>query len=600
VESGFAKQHKIPKSRVDLLFARRLKKITMAISRDRNVLLTILGLLLMTFGQTWVISYTGSVIGGFYQTIVTSNIDGFYNVLWKSVLVVLGSAIFDSSIKYVTDLLAWLWRSRLCLWLQEHYFKNKIYMQIQNQIDNPDQRITQDVDNFSAAYATICATCISAPLIIGLYTYLSWSKIDWYAPALVFAYFTVGFTINKLVMSPVVNIVYKQEKLEGDFRYVHMRVRSHAESIAIYGGNPTESAYAAKTFNQLLDNKYQLIKWYWYLNSTSNILSYIGSILNYSVVALPVIISQRQLTPESVAEASFQLIMLISGFSKFTNLSKEFSELAGYTSRLAVFSEMIEVLASQSNSDSAQYNGKVFIDEAPIIRFENVTCYTPKSRTLIKNLSFTVDVDTNLLIMGPSGSGKSSILRVLNEIWPYFNGTITKPGPECKILYLSQEPYLTFGSLKDQLIYPKINNNTSANNSDNSLSDFELIELLRSVDLGYVIKPYYNSDSLNSISTGPSNNPYFNDKEVKWMDILSPGEQQRLCIARLLYHKPQIAILDEATSFIDTFTEKKLYEQILQAGIRLISVGHRESLLEFHNTLLTVERDGQWEIKKLK
>jgi hypothetical protein len=103
VESGFAKQHKIPKSRVDLLFARRLKKITMAISRDRNVLLTILGLLLMTFGQTWVISYTGSVIGGFYQTIVTSNIDGFYNVLWKSVLVVLGSAIFDSSIKYVTE-----------------------------------------------------------------------------------------------------------------------------------------------------------------------------------------------------------------------------------------------------------------------------------------------------------------------------------------------------------------------------------------------------------------------------------------------------------------------------------------------------------------
>jgi ABC-type uncharacterized transport system fused permease/ATPase subunit len=110
------------------------------------------------------------------------------------------------------------------------------------------------------------------------------------------------------------------------------------------------------------------------------------------------------------------------------------------------------------------------------------------------------------------------------------------------------------------------------------------------------------NNSINFIihRSGPSNNPYFNDKEVKWMDILSPGEQQRLCIARLLYHKPQIAILDEATSFIDTFTEKKLYEQILQAGIRLISVGHRESLLEFHNTLLTVERDGQWEIKKLK
>jgi hypothetical protein len=102
VESGVAK-HKIPKSRVDLLFASRLKKITFAISTDRNILLTILGLLLMTFGQTWVISYTGSVIGGFYQTIVTSNIDGFYSVLWKSVLVVLGSAIFDSSIKYVTE-----------------------------------------------------------------------------------------------------------------------------------------------------------------------------------------------------------------------------------------------------------------------------------------------------------------------------------------------------------------------------------------------------------------------------------------------------------------------------------------------------------------
>lgn len=103
LESGFGKQQKIPKSRVDLLFTRRLKKITVAISKDRNVLLTLAGLLLMTFGQTWVISYTGSVIGGFYQTIVTNNIDGFYDVLWKSVLVVLGSAIFDSSIKYVTE-----------------------------------------------------------------------------------------------------------------------------------------------------------------------------------------------------------------------------------------------------------------------------------------------------------------------------------------------------------------------------------------------------------------------------------------------------------------------------------------------------------------
>jgi ATP-binding cassette subfamily D (ALD) protein 4 len=428
-QNSFHVKSKSSKYSLDLLFVRRLQKIVQIISQPKVIKIMLVLLFFATLAHVYVVSFTGQVIGGFYQVITSKDIRDFYKILAVSIVIISGSALLDSTIKFLTDFLAVKWREKLCLYLHECYFRKRTYYKVQHvecsSCDNPDQRITQDADNFTTSLAQICSTCLSAPLIIVLYAFFSFRSIAWYAPVIVLVYFLVGFSLNRLVMVPIVNIVYRQEQLEGDFRYVHMRVRENAESIALYRGDKIEHQIANNKFRPLIDNKTKLIRWFWTINSTSNILSYLGSVLNYSVVALPVILGQKENpTSQYVAEASFQLIMLIQGFSTFANLSKAFSELAGYTSRIAHFIEQMEFL---QNETDRHFNGKflrlpVSADHDEVIRFTNVTCFTPQGRSLVHNLNFVVRKGKNLLIIGPSGCGKSTILRILNELWNSFSG----------------------------------------------------------------------------------------------------------------------------------------------------------------------------------
>lgn len=136
-----------------------------------------------------------------------------------------------------------------------------------HRVDNPDQRITQDVDYFSTTFSSVLSSCISAPLIIGWYTYQTVTIIAWFIPLLISGYFFLGYFINKLIMSPIVKMVFRQEQLEGDFRYAHARVRTWAESIALYGGGERERLDTEKTFAELLKNKMRIMKWQYSLNS---------------------------------------------------------------------------------------------------------------------------------------------------------------------------------------------------------------------------------------------------------------------------------------------------------------------------------------------
>lgn len=78
----------------------------------------------------------------------------------------------------------------------------------------------------------------------------------------------------------------------------------------------------------------------------------------------------------------------------------------------------------------------------------------------------------------------------------------------------------------------------------------------------------------------------------EWKDVLSGGEKQRVAMARLYYHKPKYAILDECTSAVSVDIEDKMYNQAKKLGITLITVSHRNTLCKFHDYIVRFKENS--------
>uniref|UniRef100_A0A8V5H9A2 Uncharacterized protein n=1 Tax=Melopsittacus undulatus TaxID=13146 RepID=A0A8V5H9A2_MELUD len=212
-----------------------------------------------------------------------------------------------------------------------------------------------------------------------------------------------------------------------------------------------------------------------------------------------------------------------------------------------------------------------------LIKFDHVPLVTPNGDVLIQDLNFEVRSGANVLICGPNGCGKSSLFRVLGELWPLFGGRLTKP-VRGKLFYVPQRPYMTLGTLRDQVIYP----DTLEDQRKKGISDQVLKEYLDNVQLGHILEREGGWDIVQD-----------------WMDVLSGGEKQRMAMARLFYHKPQFAILDECTSAVSVDVEGYIYSHCRKVGITLFTVSHRKSLWKHHDFYLHMDGRGNYEFKKI-
>ncbi|MEI6493473.1 MAG: ABC transporter ATP-binding protein/permease [Verrucomicrobiota bacterium] len=516
------------------------------------------------------VSYAGR---NFITSLTQRDTAGFYRNLW----IYLGTFVLAVPVgvfyRYCSDRLALLWRLWLTNILVRRFFFNRAYYRLRHsdRVDNPDQRISEDVRSFTTGVLGYLLTLINSGVTLCAFLGVLFT-ISWKLPVVLLIYAIVGTGLSILIGKRLVGMFFQQYQKEADFRYALVRVRDNSESIAFFRGEKREQGDLMARFGKVVDNTLRIIGWNRTLGFFTNGYNYLALIVPMLILGPMFIQGRIEYGVVTQAQGAFaEVLMAVSV------IVAQFEGLSTFAAAINRLGDLWDELDEYDIEDfHAEREQTIAVNESVQgLRLNDLTIQTPdREKTLTRGLNFTLPPGQSALIMGESGTGRSSLLRTIAGLWQSGKGTIERPNIN-RLMFLPQRPYMVQGTLREQLIYPQ---------NQSGADDRLIIETLKKVNL---------ADVLDRVDGNL-------DQVEDWTNILSLGEQQRISFARIFLNKPQIAFLDEATSALDERNEQSLYRNLLETGISFVSVGHRSSLMEFHNFLVVLEKDGGFKISTLE
>ncbi|KCV70069.1 hypothetical protein H696_03532 [Fonticula alba] len=702
--------------------------------------------------------FVGMVPSTMYMSLVGRDLDMFLHATVSGLVKVMLVAVTMTVSSLLRDMLVVHMRRRLTRYLHERYFRaHNIFGILQKTaIDNPDQRITTDVQQFCEQTGEVLSKVVIWPVLVGYYTYQSAVITGYYGLLLIFLFFLISAVVNKVIAGILVPMFYEQERREGDFRYLHVRLRSYSESICLAAGIDYESELVDRALNNLIFLLVRLAQRRSIVNLSKNTVSYLGSIVSYIVIGIPLFTTSMydDLDPDAlsalISQSSFINMYLIFNLTELLALTDSFAALGGYAHRVEELIDSLAELekgaateeASATGGKCSAMSGSLTCDSssdeslasadrqyAPIADAHQSSFYPPadehsvnfsdhtsmssshaeigsdvvfaarevslsppinhaavaaaaatatgagaahgncldttpaKNPPLFSALNVELTRGKHLAIVGPPGSGKSSLLRAAVGLWQPDHGEIQVPEletcslrkqhrlkatqrgqvspttepptevtplsaaqdagapPHVNVLFLPQEPVQVVGDLRAQIVYPLspiqypgilpapsryvyIDNLTAVlpaslshprGADEDAYADADavlrfslvaksmLVDLLERVGLSYLLQRSGSERTLAcdtgakvpwslTIKAAPTPGAATTSAgrtapatlTASFSQRLSPGERQKLAFARVLFHKPRLVLLDEATSSLDRHSSAKLYEELFR------------------------------------
>jgi putative ATP-binding cassette transporter len=472
---------------------------------------------------------------------------------------------------YLQQMLQIRWRR----WLTERYIarwmEHRAYYRLQiagDGTDNPDQRIAEDVNSYISSSLSLALGLLNAVVTLVSFAAILWGLsgsidvagigVPGYMLWAALLYAIVGTWLMNRIGRPLIRLNFMQQRYEANFRYSLVRLRENAEGVALYGGESQEARGFGHRFADVVAN-------WWAIMRRTKRMNWFASGYGQIAIIFPFVVGAPRYFTGAIQLGG--LMQTVSAFghvqnalSWFVNAYSGIADWKATVDRLTSFERKLEELATLGQGELVRTEGPA----GSAIKIAGLGLSIPNGRELLRDLSLELRPGSRTLVTGPSGSGKSTLFRALGGLWPYAKGALTFPAGE-RLLFLPQKPYLPIATLRATIAYP---------DAPEVYGDQKILAALADCGLEQFAARL--------------------DEDQNWAQIMSPGEQQRLAVARALLVAPRWLFLDEATSALDEAAEAELYKLLVARlpATAIVSIAHKPALAAFHDRSLVFVGGG--------
>jgi putative ATP-binding cassette transporter len=472
------------------------------------------------------------------------------------------SAVAGAFARFFELLLGLRWREWLTQRFLRQYLSGQAYFRLGTHtgIDNPDERISEDIRTFTSTALSFLVMTTNSVITVVAFVGVLWSITPWLVAAGVL-YPLVGTCLIVVLGRRLVALNNLQLKKEADFRFELVRVRTHADSVALAQSESKEEARLGGRLGALVDNYRSIITVLRNLAVVQGGYNYLDQLIPVLIVAPLYMHNEVEFGVVTQAAMAFSQI-----FNAFSLIAEKFQDLSTFAAVVGRVGALEEALAEAS--DQSRRPIRVAEAEAPVA-YQGVTLKGPEDdRLLVNGLTLEVPRGRRVLLTGPDHTGQRALVRAAAGLWAKGSGSISRPARQ-RVMFLPERPYMVPGTLRDQ--FPTATPGQAP-------ADERIRDVLRKVGLGWLAEGAGGLDA-----------------EHDWTTILSLGEQQLIAFARLLLAEPDFAFLDNAASALSEARRAEVYRLLAGTGISYISVGEPQAgVMGCHDTLVELRPDGSW------